>query len=380
MKKYPLFLICLILLLYGCATAPQLEMYESLYLDTEEAMDIDSSIQIPNVELFISAPFEQDFDGEGINNKHLAVPVEAVPDLIIEEEISTTEIAEEKESLRVSKPVSEIIVEVNNTPVVESLQFSKEPDKIIEENIEPEIVVNESENMIIEELTINSGEDILIKLDREGWIFDKSNSPSSVKLKKREFKNNQTWFLFSINDSGVYQLEFNLQNLSNGKEDKAQYHININNPSESSPAAIVINPLDENESVDNRDVSDISMSIEEENIPELISSFDDLFDEKMPLDSSQLSDAFGLLEKQGGYDQYLVEIAEYVFKIYPYDNLSAELLYKAAQSIEKPGPLQNIEKALSLFKLVRDYFPISIYCDKSEERIRYLERHFMKIY
>jgi len=409
-KNIP-FIIVLLLILSGCISTAGREMYEYSDMGKDDVTPLESGVELPRIELFVSAPFAEIKIADVLEDEEIRIPEEVVllHEQIEENQPSTGEevagepvVSQDAESFETDKNITAIVHQPEYSAVTreekdesEGIQEKDEPEGIqeidepegiqeidepeeIREKVEPDSVPEKT--TILKTIETDIGEDLIIELDREGWIFN--SGPSSVVLKKREFIDDGTRFLFTINDGGEFLLTFHLQNLTTGDSEEAEYAITAEFSEKNGNSPIVIEPAldDEADIVDSEIQEDILAAVEEENIPELVASFSHLISEDEPLDSRTLSEAFDLLERQGGYDQYLVGLAEKVFRLYPYDNLSAELLYKAALTVEKPGPEQNIEKALKLFKLVRDYFPISIYCDKSEERIRYLERHFMKIY
>jgi hypothetical protein len=357
----------------SCTTVSPI-LFESVSIEKEEQIALQTDVAVPEIEFFISAPLVKENENKQIELPDFPEPIEDIPQIIV----VTPEIADP------IKP-NEIIVE---KPVIANTITEQEipleiPEKIVIPHRKPEITTEKITIKPSKTFEAVNGEDILIKLEKEGWIYDGSNLPSLVKLKNRQFLNQQTLFLFSFIENGEYQLKFYLQDLSSGEEERLLYTVSVKNDSDIFDQPIVIDPEMSaffDSPSDSQESNDLSKAIEEENIPDIISSFDQIFMQDVPGDSELALAAFNLLERQGGYNPFLINLALNNYNSYPYDNLSAEMLYRAAQAIEQPGPQQDIEKALSLFKLVRDNFPISLYCDKSEERIRYLERHFMKIY
>ncbi len=382
MIKKSFALLIILTSLTSCLTTSKGEMFEFNAMVEEEDVALEALVAIPEVELFISAPFSEVSDEELLDPDDVLIPEEEIPMIKIaeqeEEEIPTMPDAPVKQYTGVipSENIQEDVVDYARETIDSTFQE--------EESIEEEKKIYSppaNVPILLKEQSGIAGSEFIIDIDKEGWIYSGSDS-RVIELKNREFTGDTTKFVFSISDAGSYILSFYLQNPSSGKSEEAEYNINIEAIDDIYDQAIVIEPELENQiGVENSESQEeILAAVEEENIPELVASFELLISEDDPVENTVLSDAFDLLERQGGYDRYLVDLAENAYSLYPYDNQSAELLYKAALTVEKPGPDQNIEKALSLFKLVREHFPISIYCDKSEERIRYLERHFMKIY
>ncbi|MBI9099218.1 MAG: hypothetical protein JEY91_12105 [Spirochaetaceae bacterium] len=378
MKKFFILISLLFtIILSSCATAGNPELYAYNSIDEEEKIDIESSVEIPEVEFFISAPYDSDEVHDLPVSSPVELPDETAGDLFLDDQTKNVS----QEPLIIQKEPSVPVIQDSGPDAVMPIGASSSNQNREPAPVEIEPLRIQSVPYTYKSKAIPFGEDLVLDIEREGWIFDTSSSPSII-LKRREFHNGETRFIFSVGAIEEVELIFSLQNPSSGEDEKLSYTISIESSERPFESPIVINPVIENHNSgnDTQFDQDIIDSIEEENIPEIIASFDQLVADEDPADSDTLFNAFTLLERQGGYDKYLIDLAENVYRLYPYDNLSAEMLFKAAQSIEKPGPQQNIEKALQLFKLVRDYFPVSIYCDKSEERIRYLERHFMKIY
>ncbi|MBN2659097.1 MAG: hypothetical protein JXR86_18725 [Spirochaetales bacterium] len=227
------------------------------------------------------------------------------------------------------------------------------------------------------------GDDIFISLDKEGWIFDREDSSEGINLKERQFESGTTRFVFTSERGGPLKLRFVLQNSESGEDEKIIYRLESSEEVVDPDLPVVINASPENYfemDLQGKTENGLSEAVSEENVPGVVASIDQLINPDADPGTELMLDTFALLEKQGGYDQLLVRLAENAFLLYPYDNNSAEMLFRAAQSLESPGLEQDIEKAIDLFRLVRDYFPLSPYSDRSQERISYLERHFMKIY
>lgn len=361
----------------GCQTTEP-ELIESISFEQDREIVIKSTVKIPVVEIFISAPLIKEPDIYSIDASDIQIPDEEVPLFFPDE-------------LEEDKAVKRVPIVTN----VENVEREDDPQIIVKdiavasvdiEDVSQEVVSTEEKTAdtetFSESIQTENNKEIIIMLDKEGWIYDGLYPSYIVKMKSREFTGDKTVFIFTISEDGEYILKFYLQDLNSGLEESADYNILVSNPLNHNDEPVVIYPeeADPEVVVDSFEPSDLTLAVEEENIPDIISSFNQIISDTEPLDSLVVLDAFNLLEQQGGYSQYLVDLAERNYQFYPYNNMSAEMLYRAAVAIEQPGPLQNIEKALALFKLVRDNFPISIFCDKSEERIRYLERHFMKIY
>jgi hypothetical protein len=367
-------IITLSILFISSCTTVKPEFIESFILVDDEEEDMVANVSIPDISLFVSAPFEKSQEILVIGDADVIIPEEDVPvEKVIEKTVDLQETFSQDKKTAV-KPV--ILLPVDEEPVEESPVEVKPKEK--EQN--QQVIVVENKVLPVEVLSTPADQELEIIMDQEGWIYN--GSDKGIQLLSRSFNEGSTRFIFTFKSGGEYVLNFTLQNPSTGQNEEVAYDIKVEDPDNEEFGPVVIEAFGDEGLIPDPEVihNDIKTALIDENIPEIIASFDQLLSDDEVVDNQTYYDVFTLLEDQGGYDKYLVDLAERVYKYYPYDNLSAEMLYKAAQALEQPGSTQNIEKALIIFKLVREQFPISIYSDKSEERIRYLERHFMKIY
>jgi hypothetical protein len=377
-----LFAAFFILLLSSCLTTGETQYFSSFSFDKQmEPKDdvIDSPVELPQVELFVSAPYMTVSEENRLTGEDVTLPVESVPEIISVESSTTfsepagpTITTEKPEIIEVESPDSLVAAA---TPVSEEVSVPEVRD--LSSTGEAEIDDIRYERSMV----VNPGEDIVINLEREGWIFDREKSSPEVQLKSREFSDGGTRFTFSSDGDGAIVILFILQNSETGENEQMAYNLEKRSE-EIDRSPVVIDALNagDDEAVQTSGDPDIRDAVDEGNIPGIIASIGNLTDPQGDPGVGLIFDVFELLEQQGGYDSLLVELAENSLNLYPYDNSTAEMLYRAAQSLETPGEGQDIKKAVTLFRIVRDYFPLSIYSDRSEERITYLERHFMKIY
>ncbi len=78
-----------------------------------------------------------------------------------------------------------------------------------------------------------------------------------------------------------------------------------------------------------------------------------------------------------GKPQSAIEALDRFFVRYPAGMDEAFYLYGLA--LEQSGPLKDIKRALSFYKIVRDDYPESPFWDKATARISYIERHYFDI-
>lgn len=64
---------------------------------------------------------------------------------------------------------------------------------------------------------------------------------------------------------------------------------------------------------------------------------------------------------------------------YGYVQYMDEVLWYLASLLERPGKYRNVAEALRLYERILDAYPISKYYEGSEQRIRYLKRHFIDV-
>ena len=377
------FPVIILLLFVGCTTLEP-ETFESFSLDYDKPAGLNSDIQFPEVEIFISAPFIESDKRESLPATDVELPIEDLPAIVVEDSLEI-EVENPTSNILEKKPVVEVSTEPlgNHQPDASLPQNNivQIPEKVNLESSEfniPEI----NHPVVYKEFTVEPGESLVIEIEKEGWIFLDSAQNNSVSLKNKEFTSGKTLFIFKFSDYGEYQLDFKLQNLSDGSSETIEFLVQVEKVETFELEPVVIDSLDLSDTPIENPVyiKDIAIAVNEEYIPGILASFEELFENEDLSDINLISKAYDLLLEQGGYNNQLLALAEKTFQYFPFDNRSAGMLFNSAQLLEQPGPDQDIEKALTIFKLVRDRFPISVYSDKSEERIRYLERHFMKIY
>ncbi|MBB6479126.1 tetratricopeptide repeat protein [Spirochaeta isovalerica] len=389
------------IILSSCVTTGEARYYAfNQAVENSDAEGLEGSVVLPEISLFVSAPYlsiapDEDLGGDN----EIILPEYVIPE-IAKEPAPEPEKQERQTVIAESvRPVAlDSVVETSEKPpaadspltpeniiIPEETVVTVEPGLSRTDEISPDVreSVNADGGMPDNFREFTPGEDILISLDREGWIFDRGDSSEGIVLKNRQFEDGMTRFLFTSETGGTLVLYFVLQNSETGEDEKLSYKLEAATEDSGSHLPVVIEALSTDFS--EKELSgladdDISIAVMEENVPGVVASIDQLTDPEADPGTDLMMDVFELLDKQGGYDQLLVKLAENAFLLYPYDNSSAEMLFRAAQSLENPGTGQDIEKAVTLFKLVRDHFPLSVYSDRSEERISYLERHFMKIY
>lgn len=366
--------------LMSCVTTENPELFES-YSFSQGSQDtdlIETSIEVPEIHLFVSAPYkESEEEIISLVSEDLPEPSVPVPEVAA---VSSNPVSPAANTLPVSAPV----VTVEKTQVAENRtpSVTDTTDAVTETPVPVAASTRLPSLQVEKEIKSSPGEPVSLILDGEGWIFDREKSSGDIKLVDRKFADGKTIFQFFPSGEGSYALVFQLQNLSTGSEETMNCKLDVTPAYGNSQTPVVI-PSEYSETSDGQNSGSgdhLSEILSEENIPGLVASIDLLIAEDSDPERGNIFDAFNLLEKQGGYDDYLVGLAENSFRLYPYNDQSAELLYRAAEAKEKPGAGQNIDKALELFRMVMECYPLSIFSDRSDERIRYLERHFMKIY
>ncbi|MCP4162840.1 MAG: hypothetical protein GY760_22495, partial [Deltaproteobacteria bacterium] len=347
-RKTIYLFIFFLLFLTGCTSFNPV-MYESFLLPEDASLELDSHVVVPEVEIFISAFFYETYDIPLIDVGEIYLPIEEIP--FLEEDVL----------------FEQVVVSNSNIPNTNQEDEISNMDKlVIDENDIVEDIQLENDELF--RITGKLSEELYIVLNGEGWIYIEDESGLPVDLEDRSFDKGQTVFSFNFPEAGNFSLLFSLQDLILGKMKNVAYEVLIEGEAVEveildSDYPVVIDPNNNIDEVLGN--PDFGISVKEENIPDLVAYFDDFISEDIKPEREIFLEAFFILEKQGGYEEYLVKLAENCYKYYPYDNGSAELLFKAAQSIEQPGSLQDIPIALDLYKLVRDYFPLSIYCDHS---------------
>ena len=55
------------------------------------------------------------------------------------------------------------------------------------------------------------------------------------------------------------------------------------------------------------------------------------------------------------------------------------IYFRLARILEMPGPARDLRRARSLYEMVIDRYPLSMYWDASAAQIEYLKRHYFEI-
>jgi hypothetical protein len=74
-----------------------------------------------------------------------------------------------------------------------------------------------------------------------------------------------------------------------------------------------------------------------------------------------------------------VEALEQYLERYPDGTLRDEAYYRLARIYEGDSPYRDLESAREYYELLYESFPESVYADRAEERLNYLDRHFFLV-
>jgi len=90
-----------------------------------------------------------------------------------------------------------------------------------------------------------------------------------------------------------------------------------------------------------------------------------------------LNSAAGFLGSRGELDK-AITLYEHLIALYP-ENVTDKLLFTLARLYETESPRRDERKALAYYKKILEAYPLSEYWGEAQERIRYIERHYIHI-
>ena len=325
--------------------APETDLTDDLIEETK------TEIKVINEEL----PSEMD---ESISNPLLPLVIKADKD-------------EEIRDSKIEDPViviKEMIVE--NPEPFPAIETDESPEPVKEETLPAPAAVVENSPISESDYTIStdSSGKLIINLQGTGWVFLTSSGNTELKLRDKSYDpaSGRTRFAFTVKNSGEYDadLVFMKQDLLKGESEQKVLYIDKSNSPESSATAE-------------------GNSIVEEETPLTVS---DLKPEQIETDGeTALNTAPDDLKAVSSVESEAIEnpVEEPVTaaKELPADlnQLDAAELYHLAQSYEKPGTGQSLEKAMELYLMIKRDFPVTEERFKAESRIRYLNKHYFKV-
>jgi hypothetical protein len=238
------------------------------------------------------------------------------------------------------------------------------------------------------------GETVQISLPDHRWVFDRRNSDTGEGIEFRDIQYLQSSkdFIFSAENVGEASLVFTRQDLNTGKSEKTVIRVSIREMSEK------LATLQERESAE---------MLEEENLPPLEFSRDilqqELRESNIPGIERQLNllnaslrsekdkgsagqvewdpviDAAGKLSGSR-YEATAVESLQlYLLLDTSVRERIAEVYYLLGAMYESPPYPRDEREAVKYYRKVTDIYPTNTYYFRAEERIKYLERHFLQI-
>ncbi|MFP4330534.1 MAG: tetratricopeptide repeat protein [Spirochaetaceae bacterium] len=251
-----------------------------------------------------------------------------------------------------------------------------------------------------EERRSSVGEQLLVTLDGEGWLYlGVADGSRGVRFLSQREEGGQTSFRFRLTDPGSYELRFQRQDLFAAEVE--EHAVLLDARGEVSPgegrdslteasgspdpqqegelgAGGSLSALgegaeltEEDESGGNRQRSPAS---EAELLEDLDGTIRRLIDDP---DSSVLAFAESL--RAEGRRAGALSLLEAYSRSGERESSLDEILYAMATLLEEPGETRDLRRAHSLYRRLVDEHPLSRYYGDSRQRAEYLERHFFLI-
>jgi len=259
--------------------------------------------------------------------------------------------------------------------------------------------------------------ELTIELDSLGWIFRSDRStPGTWHFLGREIVGDSTSFHFLFNGTGKWNFVFERQNLSSGESEEVNREVAVGEagnplsvengpiptalptpvpgipPSDANAryaaalAAAAAGKIDEAVKYYEQDASrndsagararDALMEIAAEFgiVGPLLSWLPRYLEDSPNLEV--LRAALEVLTSEAGYDVQNRAILEKLAES-EYDH--PEWLYRLAVLLEKPGEERDLDRAAQLYQEVITRWPLTKWCDRSEERLLWLQRHYFRV-
>lgn len=261
------------------------------------------------------------------------------------------------------------------------------------------------------------GEQVHLSLPGFGWIYDRGSSQArGVEFLSRSYAQSATEFVFAAQEVGRYTLAFQQQNSSTGSSTLRRIAVEVSrNSIQERIAAEAARPAATGG--EKGDAGDLLAAEDEERrrppqmqLPNF--SFERLENalrgrnanstaqqvqallisrNREPLADGVLADRQDQLQMMVDAGQLLFEtereaLAEQVLKLFLEQageqsggDYTGRALYLLGQIYESPPPPRDERQAVEFYRRIVSFYPTDPYRRRAEERIKYLQRHFLQI-
>ena len=291
---------------------------------------------------------------------------------------------------------------------VEAVGAAEEQDETAEKQ--------EAEKSDIEVIRAGKGEQVHLSLPGFGWIYDRGASDSrGIEFLSRSYADSATEFVFSAGEVGLYTLAFQQQDSSTGTSTRKSIAVEVSREtvqeriSAETAAGAAKNGTDNVQSatagepeklqlpsfsferLENAVLARNSNNTAQQVQALLIGRTSGEATDLPPAEATQstLTDRQRNLMLEAGellFDTQREVLAEQLLKHYldARRKVSAnepigKALYLLGQIYESPPPPRDERRSVEYYQRIVNFYPTDPYRRRAEERIKYLQRHFLQI-
>ncbi len=233
-----------------------------------------------------------------------------------------------------------------------------------------------------------------IELAKTGWIYiGEKNGKRGIALDSRNFVNGNTVFTFKITENDDYHIVFQLQNTS-GEPESSEVFLRRGEPGNTPSVAIDTNPAPaqtQPQAGTGNSASQPNSSLAAApNMPAASNTASSSSSASSPspapapqpqADNSVPQDAIKIAATYADSGNYIaaIDLLERTLQSYPAYPEMDKIYYLLAKYYEAETSKRSAVKSVYYYNKILDEFPLSDYRDESEQRIKYLEKHFIYI-
>ena len=244
------------------------------------------------------------------------------------------------------------------------------------------------------------GDSIQISFPGRTWIFDKQKSEiSGVSFQDTQYLQSSKEFIFTAEHAGESVLIFSRQDLSSGTSETNKIKVDVRTGgdiyTQLEDMKTTDRPADEGQAPEEGfSWETLQRQLSERNIEGISRQLQRLNGALISLEKSggagtqegegelnweKVIKAAGILEGSMHESAAVEALKLYLDSAPDVNGSAAEVYYLLGRLYESPPYPRDEREAVRYYKRVMNIFPTDIYHFKAEERIKYLERHFLQI-
>jgi hypothetical protein len=209
----------------------------------------------------------------------------------------------------------------------------------------------------IREERYSSGIPIPLVLEGTDWVYLGEENSEDTGFQDRKVLTDRTLFTFSFPEARTYILLFSRQNHSTGDSEQEKIRVVIE--------------------------ADSDKGIQKEESPESIvplePAAEPVQETRENLETLEAQARLQEIEENPEEAEESLELLEFLVNVESDDETLAGYYYRMARVLEMNSKVQDLNKAYDTYKYIIDHFFLTDYYELSEERIRFLDRHFFKL-